>query len=311
MYQSEILENKFIPNKMEDDNAEKVGVSEAENSRLQQERPGGDDTLFTRYLYVKRQVMHSLFLALLEYHSDEAIFWGYELYYSGFQIEAMEFIDSIYTTIYKPCCSPEFIIFFQTKYELWKQDNTQDFILGILIRNLAIRQYDVNYFIEEVFHVKCIKKPEIRNKQFRITSININKYKTHDHVAEKGRFVLQKHCRYKIRNEVDDIFNMNIVDIKNKFHCHWEYYAYECPLWQERIMRHNGVKNDVTEIIDFEHDDDAEEFYDLYGYEPDEQNKSVQEQCIGDQMVKQMSIKEFAQKYGGTIKSKFIIRRNK
>lgn len=304
-----MLENKFIPSQIEDDNIEKGGVSEAKTRRLQQERPG-DDTLFTRYLYIKRQVMHSLFLALLEHNSDESLFWGYELYYSGFQLEVMEFIDSIYTTIYKPCCSPSFTDFFQSKYTIWKQDNTQDSILGILIRNLAIRQYDINYFIEELFKVTCIKKPEIRNKQFRITSINIDKYKTHDHVIGKGRFVLSQYCRYKIRNEVDDIFNANLVDIAKKFHYHWDYYAYECPIWQKRILHHSGVKNDVTQRIDFE-DDDAEEFYDLYGYEPDEQLKIVQEQCIGDQMVKQISIKEFSQKYGGTIKSKFIIRRNK
>ena len=329
MDNQDILENKFISIDQHEewpghDSIEKGGgVSEAENRN---ERPGddsiekgggvrgnrrfpGDDTIFTRYLYIKRQVMQSLFIALLEHNREEALFWGYELYYSGFQTEIMEFIDSVYSTIYKPCCSPSFTDFFQSKYEVWKVDNTKDFILGVLIWNLSIRQYDINYFIEEMVKVTCIKKPEIRNKQFRITSLDIEKYKTPVHIIGKGRFVLSQYCHYKIRNDVNDIFNAYLVDTKTKFQYHWEYYAYECPIWQERILYHNGIKNDETERIDFT-DDDIEGFYDLYGYEPDEQNREIQERCIGDQMVKQISIKEFAQKYGGTIKSK-IIKRNK
>jgi len=348
MDQPVVLENKFIPAIAEDDNIEKGGVSEAENpghdnveggvSEVENpghdnvdggvsdtENPGhdnvegggvrgnrrfpGDDTLFTRYLYIKRQVMQSLFIALIDKNREEALFWGYELYYSGFQTETLEFIESIYGTIYKPCCSSSFTDFFQSKYSEWKEDNTKDFIVGVLLWNLSIRQYDINYFIEQFFNVKCVKKPVVQNKQFRITMLDIEKYKTQEYIIGKGRFILPNQCRYKIHNEVDELFKTDLIDIKKKFQYHWDYYAYECPIWQERILNHNGKKNDETHRIDFS-DDDSEDFYDLYGYEPDEQSLEVQERCIGSQAIKQMTVKELSKKYGGTIICKFI-KRNK
>ena len=40
--------------------------------------------VYTRYLYAVLEVKQSLLIALLEKQLDEALFWAYELYYSGF-----------------------------------------------------------------------------------------------------------------------------------------------------------------------------------------------------------------------------------
>jgi hypothetical protein len=269
-----------------------------------------DDTDYTRYLYIHRQVMQSLFIALLEHQREEAIFWGYELYYSGYEEYVMEYIDSIYETIYMSCCSESFTTFFKAQYQLWKEDNSKEYILGILLWNLSIRNYDINGFIEQFFKVKCVKKPTVHNKAFRITMMDIDKYKTHQHVIGKGRFVIQEHCRYKIRNHVDELFKTNLINTKKKLHYHWLYYAYECPLWQTRILEHNGTKNDGDQQIEFE-DDDMDNFYDLYGYSPDEQPIEIQDRLLGNSHVKQLSIKEFSEKYGGTMVCRKITRPNK
>lgn len=269
-----------------------------------------DDTLFTRYLYIKRQVMQSLFISMLEHNRDEALFWGYELYYSGFQQEVIEFLLSIYTDVYSSYCSENFTKFYKKLYDDWQLNNTKDYVLGVMIWNLCIRKYNINRFMEEFLGVKCLEKPLFVNKTFRITMMDIDNYKTHDHAYQKGRFVLKERGRYKIRDNVNELFKLDLVDTKRKFHYHWLYYAYDCPLWQSRIIEHNGIKNDNRKDIEFD-DDDADNFYDLYAYEPDEQLLAVQETFIGNSSTKQLSIKEFSEKYGGTMLCKQVIKRNK
>jgi hypothetical protein len=264
-----------------------------------------DDIIFTRYLYVKRQVLNSLFISILEHNRDESLFWGYELYYSGFQQEVIEFLLTIYIDIFSSCCNENFTKFYKKLYENWQLDNTKDYILGVMIWNLCIRKYNINKFMEEFLGVKCSEKPAFINKTFRITMMNIDNYKTHKHIYQKGRFVLKERGKYKIRDNVNELFNINITDTKTKFHYHWLYYAYESPIWKQRIIENNGRKNNDSKEIEFD-DDDMDNFYELYAYEPDEQSLAVQEIFIGNSYTKQLSIKEFSEKYGGTMICKFI-----
>ena len=53
-------------------------------------------TTLTRYLYSRIEVKQSLFVSLLQRDVEQALFWGYELYYSGFQEETFEFVLDIY-----------------------------------------------------------------------------------------------------------------------------------------------------------------------------------------------------------------------
>jgi hypothetical protein len=56
---------------------------------------------FTRYLYVKEEVEICLFISLLKRESD-ALFWAYELYFSGFLSEFRTLILNIYVYFYAP-----------------------------------------------------------------------------------------------------------------------------------------------------------------------------------------------------------------
>ncbi len=67
------------------------------------------------------------------------------------------------------------------------------------------------------------------------------------------------------------------VDLNNEFWYHWEYYAYRCPLWKSRFDKYKINVDDEKKEIVFEDEDEYEEFYELYGYEPDEQSKETQE----------------------------------
>tara|TARA_Y100001970_G_scaffold294056_1_gene446332 strand:- start:1265 stop:2512 length:1248 start_codon:yes stop_codon:yes gene_type:complete len=59
-------------------------------------------------------------------------------------------------------------------------------------------------------------------------------------------------------------------DIIDDYYYHWEYLAYQCPLWKERFDFYNVTFNGKKII--FPNDDLFEEFHELYYFEPDEQS---------------------------------------
>jgi len=255
------------------------------------------ELVFTRYLYSKEQVIHSMFICLLEHDYKQALFWGYELYYSGFQTEAMDFLLSVYDKLYKKLQTENFSNFIKQKHNDWLLDNTLDKNLGIIIWNIALRNYNINPFIENYFSVKCSEKVIPQKKNFlRIIDFDIEKYKTYE-----GKNVLKKSCAYSIHNNLDELFNTSYCDITEQYRVHWLYYSYDCPLWNSRIHKFGGKKNEINKTVDF---DKEEEFYELYNYDPDEQPLEIQQKCIGNTSIKQLSIKDFSIKYGGNIKCK-------
>jgi hypothetical protein len=70
-------------------------------------------------------------------------------------------------------------------------------------------------------------------------------------------------------------------DIKTAYYYDWLYYASFSPLWKARILKHNGVIDQKNHKVEFD-DDDIDEFYDNYGYEPDEQTLEVENKTIQD-----------------------------
>lgn len=70
-------------------------------------------------------------------------------------------------------------------------------------------------------------------------------------------------------------------DIKTAYYYDWLYYASHSPLWKSRILKHNGVIDVKNKKVEFD-DDDIDEFYDNYGYEPDEQSTEVENKTIQD-----------------------------
>jgi hypothetical protein len=68
-------------------------------------------------------------------------------------------------------------------------------------------------------------------------------------------------------------------DIKTAYYYNWLYYASHSPLWKSRILKHNGVIDQKNHKVEFD-DDDIDEFYDNYGYEPDEQSTEVENKTI-------------------------------
>lgn len=75
-----------------------------------------------------------------------------------------------------------------------------------------------------------------------------------------------------------DRHNKDIPPYNHILWYHWEYFALSTPIWHDRFNKYN-IETKEFEII-FTNDDECEDFYDKYGYEPDEQSKETQEKSI-------------------------------
>jgi hypothetical protein len=119
----------------------------------------GNNLVFTRYLYIKDEVKTSLLISILN-KSDDAIFWAYELYYSGFSNELYAFIWQIYYDFFATQ-NPTFAAYLSKK--LSKEDLNNRLISSI-IQNLLIRNYNTDVFllrtISELFISEAISATE-------------------------------------------------------------------------------------------------------------------------------------------------------
>jgi hypothetical protein len=278
-----------------------------------------ENFILTRYLYSLTAVNQSLLLALLDRQIDEAMFWIYELYYSGFCEGTFEYLQRLYDTLYK-IDNPDLENFINKLRNEWLTDNKLEHHIGSIVATMCMRNYRLDTFINEYFNIKC-NHPESKKKRKMVMLIKpdeIEKYKTI--IPEKGRAykLLKTACRYQVRNNANELFMTYVPENPIKLYTHnWEYYAYRSPIWKERIEKHGGYLNHDKSCIEFKEDSNEIdkiqlEFYDNWGFEPDEQTLETQICIFGNNDVVQLNMKEFAAKYGTEIiMKKLKIKKNK
>ena len=71
-------------------------------------------------------------------------------------------------------------------------------------------------------------------------------------------------------------------DLRDCYLNNWLFHASFSPLWKQRIEQFGGVIDMESKTITFDDDDNLEAFYDLYGLEPDEQPKEIQDKSISN-----------------------------
>ena len=105
------------------------------------------DIVFTRYLYIKDEVRIALLVSILN-KSNDAIFWGYELYYSGFKNELFELLWKIYYDFFATL-NPAYEAYLLKKHkEYLKPDiqSTQSLIVSSIIQDLLFRPFNTDVF---------------------------------------------------------------------------------------------------------------------------------------------------------------------
>jgi len=117
----------------------------------------GSNMVFTRYLYLKDEVKLALLVSILN-KSDDAIFWAYELYYSGFKIEFYDYIWQIYYDFFATL-NPSFELYL---YKTLKNPNDlleNAKLVSTVVQNLLIRPFNTDIFflrtICQTFEIDC------------------------------------------------------------------------------------------------------------------------------------------------------------
>jgi hypothetical protein len=104
----------------------------------------GSDLVFTRYLYLKDEVRIALLVCLLN-KSDDAMFWAYELFYSGFKHELLNIIITIYYDFFYTL-NPSFELYLIKKYRETNEELTE-IMVSELIQNLLYRPFNTDVFM--------------------------------------------------------------------------------------------------------------------------------------------------------------------
>jgi len=117
---------------------------------------------FTRYLYEKDEVKLALTLSILN-KKEEAIFWAYELYYSGFQSELVAVFWSLYYDFYYTL-NPSFEKYLQTrlKKNLALDMDSVNYI-SMIVNNFMIRPHTMDVFmLKQIVDICDFDKTDIQ-----------------------------------------------------------------------------------------------------------------------------------------------------
>lgn len=230
------------------------------------------DPVFTRYLYLKHEVETSIKISIFKHDLNRALFWAYELYYSGFEYECFEILSNLYTEYYSEQY-PNLGIFLNRLCLEYTDHPDRHWIVATMIRNLIDRE---SKYIEPPVN------PKSNDKKFyiRLYAEDITRFETVDHEKEKARNVLKQVCEYTPYREKEcvdyDFETPKPEGVLEKYRYHWLYYASYSPIWKKRIEDYGGVINHKTQNVDFPEEENHDEFHEMYQYEPDEQSKEIQ-----------------------------------
>jgi hypothetical protein len=261
-----------------------------------------DILILTRYLYSFIDARQSLFLNILDGNHEEALYWAYELYWSGFTGCTFEHLLETYDMMF---ITDEMIKErMRGEYNKWRLDNSLYENLGTIVINLCFQSYRISKFVDKFFKIKCndmINGRESSNLYININKKDVEKYSI-NYDDEKRYKILGMEYKYNLRTEYSKIFQLTEIDIverREELLSNWEYYAYKCPYWREAIDKYEGVI-DNNKIV-FKSDDNHEKFYEKYSLEIEEQSSKIIDIALGITVGGQKTMKEFIQKYNGKL----------
>lgn len=177
--------------------------------------------VFTRYLYIKHEVKLALLVSLLN-KSDDALFWTYELYYSGYVYELIEFIFKIYYDFYAMLNGPLETYLIKKSKDILKNtkdvDLNDDRIIGSIIKTLLERPYSIDVFmLQNICNIFDCDSNTSNLDDTLLTSL-IEKWIKENKYLEFAAFILKdKYDLLKVFNIVLDTFEKyNVVINKSK-----------------------------------------------------------------------------------------------
>ena len=219
------------------------------------------EIILTRYLYNKSNVLLSLQQSFDIKDYDSALYWTYEMYYSGFEEEIIKYLLDIMENKYKN--HPKLNSYIRKKYKDIKSENNQT-LPATIMKNLIMKDSE---------------KPETIKPRFVvIKEEQIEKYKTVE-PKDKNWQHLRIVCEKPLYSE--KMTKKKEEKLLQIFREKWLYYASRSPIWKKRILEYKGKINNRKKTVDFIDDDAFELFHDKFNFEPDEQPLELQKNCMG------------------------------
>ena len=239
--------------------------------------------IFTRFLYNKNDVVLSLVTSILHADIEQSLFWGYELYFSGFKKEVFDILLFTFEEIMEKKLPKEIKSFLEKKKLEWEKNMNKHSIIATLIHNIA------TYNNIEI----SVKQKKMIYAVYRENDVSQYKTKTCTELDIPHYRYLRKVCKFSIINNGYESLkdyeflkpylksNISREQLRENYFYHWEYCAYHTPIWKKRIENCKGKIDVENKKIIFENDEMADVFYQEYGYEPDEQPIEITNRTIG------------------------------
>lgn len=222
------------------------------------------ELVLTRYLYNKTLVIESLQRSINEKDYDSALYWAYEIYYSGFEEEIKDYLMLLFENTYKHHVKLRYYI--KKKYDENMKTKDPTFVATIL-KNMQMKNHE---------------KPEtIKPRCVVVKAAQIDRFKTIEPTQYNWKH-LQTVCeKTVIPIKMTKSEETKLLQI---FRSKWIFYASRSPIWKNRILEYDGKIDGRKKTVDFKNDDDLEGFHDKYDYETDEQPLYIQKGCMGIHM---------------------------
>jgi hypothetical protein len=267
-------------------------------------------TTLTRYLYSRIEAKQSLFVSLLMRDTKQSLFWGYELFYSGFREETYDFVKDIYNEIYADD-NPDMKPFIDNLIDEWynTSDDSADCNLGSIIYTLSLRKYNLVNFIKEKLTYTATKDVDDDTTAqmcfISMTPEHIQPFATKLVSTDTASYLFSTLHLYPAIKIYNNLFNTEMPDeFSTIYHSpldKWLYSASRSPCWLERIEEHNGIINNESKIVEFPDSNDETQFCKLWDYEQDEQLSHIRQMSLGNPADKQQTIKQFCKRFKHSI----------
>ena len=208
-------------------------------------------------------MIESLKQSILNGHIEDSLFWGYELYISGFEEEVINILCDYTAKILSP--TSNLAVFVQRKKKEYKKKR-EPHILITLIKNLIVE-----------YKKKQTKNPEA--KRFLAAKSEQAEPYIREPTLDKPPYrILKTVCTCQIESIY--LTNDEQSELLDAFRNDWLRYAAKSPIWAKRIEKMEGrIADDGTVIFYDEYV--YETFLQKYGYEPDEQGVDIYRKCLG------------------------------
>lgn len=228
------------------------------------------EPMYTRYLYDAYDCQYMIFHSIYIKDIDQLLFWYCELYFSGFRNLLLEWAYTLYTSYYEEN-HPKYAPFMKEQYKKYESESESDMLKSCYLGNMF-----VNMIYLTASYSTTPPNYKKRNIYIVLKPHNIEQYASTENILP-AKDVLKTHCVYRVYkhrcNVLAEALELPITIQDSENQSNWLNYCINTPLWKQRIHTYGGIIENGSVLFDTEEHEEL--FYDIYGYEPDEQPVAI------------------------------------